>query len=1165
MLKQNESKELSEFYSYKEYPKYCGPHDVYNLDEIRQLFYWAKAKSYHKQDCEFVDVLSRYSEPIKENGTTYFLKEDIDKYVDMENGVIDLKQLFDKTNFTEMSHFTNFLKKRKVEYHTARVIPFIKYVTVDKGKYDEIIDIINKYNKRKDMPLHKGYPVFRGSEEVYNLNEVRELFYWNKAKSYYDYDYELVDVLTKYSQPIQENDTTYFLKKDIDKFVDMKNNVIDLKEVLEKTTFQKLDSLVRFLKRHNIEYNAPGLIPLYKSLTIDKAKYDVVVDTLNNYLRIRDTCTSIHKGFPVYQGSEDVYNINEVRDKCYWIDNITTLKRDDRVCEILNNYCKPIKKNGTSYYLKEDIDAFVKMRENVVPIKELFSLSQYCDVKSYVRALRNKNVKVYKGNEIPFYKELHVRKEGYPGISASSEIVKGKSDYMKALEIAQGSNTDDIKELYYSRQEAAKILGINNDSSRKSAKIASCCRYVKKSREMFFLKEDVHYFKDLKEKTVRLKDVYKDTGLSMSGITAIIKKGEFEYFNPQDIPFDNCLRVYQEDVDYIRDIQAQKKEYLSAGKHRKYELLKEMSRVKKNEKITETLKDLDEYIQDKLNNSKDSTACGYYIAGGQLYNFFNMSLTKDFKRYYVPEDNEDTPDSIHKLISLFLMDDNNSAFSFYILIKFYNFLVDKYKLTGKYKKVEINRDELYDIGTMNVDPYTREQFIELFDGLYNNLYDSESFFQKVTTDYELASTWLYMALHFCVGWRMSDIANIEHPDLSIIGFSTGQEFLDYLTDHSKFTEEMGFAICSNVKSLVEGLGRKAQKNGEDLVIEIGRSLVKPLGMMFAVCEAYRMINNKKYLMNVSIIKKKSRQKAVLGARYKEIFGDDTFSNRRANKTYLNYLVAKSDGENNGIGYILAALARSHKLNENLIPINTQKYVNREVDRDISTAAMELWNSGGFGFVKHELLSLLDDDFTSKRLAEKREEIKKISISPLGLNDVSKTISEQASVSKNVTHSIISNLSKDKVLFRETILNLTKSSSTGKHYQIKCLLRAMPFEAILGLSNIDDFKSMTNINTTKDICLYPDVSHCEGCPMLIAQIYYIFELKNKINEVLTKIDEASDEFDIMLLSKIFVEGYTPILNGIVDEVGVDSIKAMINLSNIQSKVIDLQRRNKLRLS
>lgn len=858
----------------------------------------------------------------------------------------------------------------------------------------------------------------------------------------------------------------------------------------------------------------------------------------------------VHKEYPLYRGNEDVYNLDEIRQRIYWAKDKRVFELDFVICKILNSFSKPIKQNGTTYYLKDDIDKCVNMFEDTIEVNELFSEdSYYSSIRGFRLALKKNGIEVFTyGGTIPFYSKPYILKK----------------DKQKALEIAKSGNKKEYDD-YYTLKEAASILGLSYKS--RFERITKMCKYKKVGKYIFILKKDVDFVKNIKDSTVSIVDVYKETGLTLQGLQSVIKREGFDYFDYRDWPFPgHASRVYQEDVDYVKKKIATQKEFSAANKHRRYEILKEISKVKINPKIKSTLKDLDEFMVEKLNSYNGTDVVRNYInAGSRIYNFMNLTLNMDLKNFRTYEcDTEKTNnDSIENIMSIFMMNDEHSILDFYIFVTFYNFLIDKYALNKPYQKINISLSGLYNGGTINVKPYTHNQFIDLFDALFNSIYD-ESFFKRIINDKVSATTWLYMALHFCVGWRRTDIINIEHPDLNVIGFSNGKEFLDFLTEPTKFTEEMGFAICSNVKTLVEGLGRTTDKTGEDLVIEIGRTLVKPIGMMLAVCEAYRMIGDNKKLMSKGNVVKKRNQLKVLGYRYSEILGEEVFSNRRANKAYMNYLVSKSDGDNNGIGYFIAALVRSHKLNENLIPISTQKYVNREVDRDISSAVMELWDTGGFAFVNYELLSLINEDFDSLKLAEKRAEIRKVKLSPLGINEISKELEKRHSVSRDITKGILKNLSKNKEIFKETIVNLTKAKSVGKHKNIKCLLKAMPLKAILELNKEGHSGSEEITGVSNEECLYPDVAHCEGCPMLIIQIYYIFELKNKINKLLNKLDTTDDEFDIMLLSKIFAEGYTSILSVIIDEIGSDAVNSMIGLGEIQNRVLELQEKNKLRL-
>ena len=89
--------------------------------------------------------------------------------------------------------------------------------------------------------------------------------------------------------------------------------------------------------------------------------------------------------------------------------------------------------------------------------------------------------------------------------------------------------------------------------------------------------------------------------------------------------------------------------------------------------------------------------------------------------------------------------------------------------------------------------------------------------------------------------------------------------------------------------------------------------------------------------------------------------------------------------------------------------------------------------------------------------------------------------------------------------RQTLKALMYSkNSYGKHEGVKCILRA--YESAENGDTIDLAKGF------QKPCIFSSKDGCIGCPLMIAEKYFLYELQERLERVLDDLTSSKSDFD-----------------------------------------------------
>lgn len=553
-------------------------------------------------------------------------------------------------------------------------------------------------------------------------------------------------------------------------------------------------------------------------------------------------------------------------------------------------------------------------------------------------------------------------------------------------------------------------------------------------------------------------------------------------------------------------------------------ILSSMEKVK-NDKIPKTLEYFDSYCLEKSNKSNARNIANRATLYKNVYLAITSRLAKEIYELDVQEIED---------ITLYAKQYTDTTAK--ELRKFYNYVVEKKNMEEK--KLKLSRPK-YE----KIEAYPLEMYFKILANIMEKLCD-KTFINSLIGDRSLSSLVLYIYTHYISVWRRSDIIeDLPKPNLKLIGFNTGQEFIDWLKAGNIFTEKMGKSICEDVQEKIYIYRETANKNGGDLLLYVSEYMYSTYGLLLAICEANRHLKQNGHANTSTLIARGSvytkRQGELLPYIFDnvdEVFGDNTsFSNKKANKAFETYVAKKSEEWNIGVGFILASIFRGHRINSSLIAEVTKVYITK----DVNEASVRAFNMGVMSGVKYKLLEAIGVDTSGERKEIDRK-VSEIKLNPLQTEIVMKNLADK---SKTINEFL------DKVLTGENAELTVKEvlygkKSYGKHVYTKCLYRAF--------INAQQGQNEYISKQTKH-CINSNCEGCIGCPFLLAERFFLYEVERRLSKAVDALNNTKNKIDKKIHFNRIVNLYLPLLKEACEELGINQVKSIVDIDKTMQVV------------
>lgn len=431
--------------------------------------------------------------------------------------------------------------------------------------------------------------------------------------------------------------------------------------------------------------------------------------------------------------------------------------------------------------------------------------------------------------------------------------------------------------------------------------------------------------------------------------------------------------------------------------------------------------------------------------------------------------------------------------------------------------------------------YDSEEYLGLLYCLFNEEYIIENdMYASAAKSKNYVDTWLFLALHFICALRNSDIVRIQHPRLTI----KPEEVLKQVLEGNFSDEDARLTLYSITWRLaaLPLTPNKTKKNSgiSSIKLCIPESVEVHMGTLFAIAEAHRKLNSiSDDEPLIRVISDYDRITRYMGDEIGALFLESNFRSRSANKSYMQSVfmltddILENDDEFNTKGYILAALARSHKGSYGEFTTTTAIYLK---DAKLSGftpefVAMELFERGVLSFIPSMLLKMITDgDYNRLPVHRQTELIQELDLSLSEIESIV-TISNQ---SQKQSAELIEEILSDDDNKRNNILRILHRIGNGnavsKQDECLCLISAM-----------------------KKFCPYHDRLSCIGCKYEISTKSTVFLMISEYNRLLALYNETSDdrlkEKYKALIKETVLPAVDELLQCIKEQYGDDALQSL----------------------
>lgn len=339
----------------------------------------------------------------------------------------------------------------------------------------------------------------------------------------------------------------------------------------------------------------------------------------------------------------------------------------------------------------------------------------------------------------------------------------------------------------------------------------------------------------------------------------------------------------------------------------------------------------------------------------------------------------------------------------------------------------------------NTEAYTLKDFSVMAYCIFNGEHwEKEDMLQKACDSAVSANLWAFIAMHFVCGLRSTDIIRLPRPELPECGEKVRKSILDgTFAAPESISQDIQVRIRCSARHPHKTLGHD---HVPELKVFIPQTLEKPLGIILAIAASHR--DDVKPGENfIRADRSVSHMRGFFGNEFMKATGGKGFASSRANKSYLQGIEATAD-EGNGSpkGYMIAALARSHKGGIGTLPNTTDIYLRDAAFSGYSPEfiAREMFERGVFGFIPHLLLDVYaGKTYTSLTVSEQTEVIRSVGIRPSGIEALVRLNEAALQKANSVVSEVVSG-SEDcgKILQR-----IASGEAVGKQKESLCVMSA----------------------------------------------------------------------------------------------------------------------------
>lgn len=578
------------------------------------------------------------------------------------------------------------------------------------------------------------------------------------------------------------------------------------------------------------------------------------------------------------------------------------------------------------------------------------------------------------------------------------------------------------------------------------------------------------------------------------------------WFGSKPVFENSCIMVEQNLWENIRDKVIEFCKYYGA----KSTLKKELLQSKMNTEFPKTSKVFEQYCDEV--NLDDNTAY----------------LLLDFLLYFLPGEIFFSDDK--EITSL--MDEgfeNLSKVYADILADFVNYTKKNHKTS--YRSMYFMNQ--YGSKVEGNWAYSPNEYLEIMYYLYNKDYIEENrMYEKAAKSKKYVDTWLFLALHFICAVRNTDLVRFPHPRILM----EPEKLLEEV-NRGTFSDEDArgtlysilwhlSAVCLTPNKTKRGAGVASIK------FHVPESVEVHIGTLLAIAEAHYRISGGLPEGNlIQVISSYEKISRYMGDEIGELFVASNFRSRSANKSFMQMIfmmtddILENDEEFNVKGYILAALARSHKGSYGEFAKTTSIYLK---DAKMSGytpefVARELFERGVLSFIPSMLLRLITGgEYNKLSIKNQTKLIKELNMKPYEIESIVGLSQNSYKHSAEIAIELYRSASKEDVL--RILHRIGNGNAASKQNECLCLMTAM-----------------------NKICPYNDRRSCPGCEFEISTKATMFLMVSEYQRLATLYHNSLNELIKTkcktLIKDIVLPSIDEMLHCVGEQYGNDAVESL----------------------
>lgn len=421
--------------------------------------------------------------------------------------------------------------------------------------------------------------------------------------------------------------------------------------------------------------------------------------------------------------------------------------------------------------------------------------------------------------------------------------------------------------------------------------------------------------------------------------------------------------------------------------------------------------------------------------------------------------------------------------------------------------------------------YELDEYLNLMYFLFNEDYIEENdMYAKAAKSKNYTDTWLFLSLHFVCSLRYTDLTRIYHPDIA-----GAPEDIIRRIQENEFTDSEARMVLLSITQRMCMLPFTPNKTNAhsgigSVKFHIPTSCDAHFGKLFALAEAHWRLAGRP---DEPLIRKITSYESItryMGEEIGELFLESDFRSRSATKSYLQVVYLLSDevlGEKGPRlkGYILAALARSHKGSYGEFAATTAEYLKDAKLSGLTPefVAFELLERGVLSSVTSMLLKMITEEgYNDLNVKNQTSLIKTVGLTPFEIESTVAVVEQGYRNAELVVKEVVS--SGADIL--TTLHNLGNGDAFSKEPECLCLLTAM-----------------------NRSCPYAERRQCVGCKYEIntkSTLYLLISEYNRVYDLYRKVDDPLEKNKYkMIVTEVIIPKISEMLSGIRENYGEEA--------------------------